>query len=775
MTERISRLKAKLLGRLSPKADADPSAHSNQKPPSGPLDSNKSPAYSIVSSNLEIGSSRDRQIEEIPSRANQERDSSVSAPSEQPHSTGTRNCTPSTEPYNSSLPTPISGDPPSPFETPPLSTPQHSDSTSFQSTHLKAQTPITAETQLTPTLNTVPERPTNDRRPSASYFPPSSKRPSLAIRRQSLLPATHQHLISGLLEASLFSSGDQDSGFTPLVPREMVTRRIWVKRPGGSATLVPCREDAVVDELRDQVIMKYGNSLGRSFDSPDIAIRVSPREGTNRPGHGERLLSPEEVLSSILDTYYPGGQKVEEALVIDAPSRRTPKPSPRHSIYQHHHSEPGEHGDYFPLMPPVNANASTPSAHSGATSAAANAPSISILNTGVAPLLPSPGSRRTRHQRPPLTRHKTNSPTIIHNQNTQTPGITETGATPHSQPIPPPSAPAIPTPPVAIPPVESPQVKSHTPPAAASPRVVRKSKAATSPGAMFGGLIDGTVPPINVLIVEDNIINQKLLEAFMKRLKVRWKCAMNGEEAVRKWRQGGFHLVLMDIQLPVMNGLEATKEIRRLERLNGIGVFPKTASGRFSAFNPSAADRRPGLHRTVSEEDTLQDLSLFRSPVIIVALTASSLQSDRHEALAAGCNDFLTKPVGFPWLEQKVTEWGCMQALIDYEGWRKWRGFIDSPRPASPAVDTSASPMQGGYRKEPPQVDPPSPSSSRPANKSGHPETKPNLPGVAQIMREDSWGSGSPDSIDSLSSPQLSTPEDTVPASDATAAPPDEE
>jgi osomolarity two-component system response regulator SSK1 len=66
-------------------------------------------------------------------------------------------------------------------------------------------------------------------------------------------------------------------------------------------------------------------------------------------------------------------------------------------------------------------------------------------------------------------------------------------------------------------------------------------------GAALGRLIDGTVPPINVLIVEDNIINQKLLGAFMKRLNVRWKCAADGEEAIRKWRQGGFHLVLMDI------------------------------------------------------------------------------------------------------------------------------------------------------------------------------------------------------------------------------------
>lgn len=167
----------------------------------------------------------------------------------------------------------------------------------------------------------------------------------------------------------------------------------------------------------------------------------------------------------------------------------------------------------------------------------------------------------------------------------------------------------------------------------------------------FGGLIEGTVPPINVLIVEDNIINQKLLEAFMKRLSVRWKCAANGEEAVRKWRQGGFHLVLMDIQLPVMNGLEATKEIRRLERLNGIGVSHKAASEQVNATSADANatsspdSKSPQTPRSpsIKEEDTLHDLSLSKSPVIIVALTASSLQSDRHEALAAGCNDFLTK------------------------------------------------------------------------------------------------------------------------------------
>jgi osomolarity two-component system, response regulator SSK1 len=145
-------------------------------------------------------------------------------------------------------------------------------------------------------------------------------------------------------------------------------------------------------------------------------------------------------------------------------------------------------------------------------------------------------------------------------------------------------------------------------------------------------MLNAGVPPINVLIVEDNIINLKLLEAFMKRLKVRWQTAMNGKEAVTKWRAGGFHLVLMDIQLPVMNGLEATREIRRLEKLNSIGVFSSSAS----SSAPERADEPEG-------DDKLPSSVLFKSPVIIVALTASSLQSDRHEALAAGCNDFLTK------------------------------------------------------------------------------------------------------------------------------------
>lgn len=106
----------------------------------------------------------------------------------------------------------------------------------------------------------------------------------------------------------------------------------------------------------------------------------------------------------------------------------------------------------------------------------------------------------------------------------------------------------------------------------------------------------------------------------------------------------------MDIQLPVMNELNATKEIRQLERLNGIGVLPKTVSGCSSASSTNATfppGKGSKLQRPQSEEDILANRAIFHSPAVIVALTASSLQSDRQEALTAGCNDFLTK-VCFP-------------------------------------------------------------------------------------------------------------------------------
>ncbi|KAI0303089.1 hypothetical protein BC826DRAFT_965701 [Russula brevipes] len=150
---------------------------------------------------------------------------------------------------------------------------------------------------------------------------------------------------------------------------------------------------------------------------------------------------------------------------------------------------------------------------------------------------------------------------------------------------------------------------------------------------------------------QHNPINQTLLSTFMRKKKIKYDVAKNGEEAVEKWRSGRFHLILMDIQMPVMDGISATKEIRQLEKLNASQGYPGTPQ--------TEGQRTP----SDISSDSRMSTSPFRSSVIIVALTASSLQSDRVAALAAGCNDFLTKPVSLEWLNSKIIEWGSIKAL----------------------------------------------------------------------------------------------------------------
>ncbi|GAB7351503.1 hypothetical protein MBLNU459_g2149t1 [Dothideomycetes sp. NU459] len=585
------------------------------------------------------------------------------------------------------------------------------------------------------------------------------------LRRQSLVNGANSSIIRTLLNPATVVRP-----FSPITPAptadyfgpaaaalpadmaSMLTRKIWVKRPGASATMVSIREDDLVDDVRDMILKKYANSLGRSFDSPDVTLRIVSR-AENPRSRNERQLGPEEDMCRTLDQYYPGGQTVEEALVIDVPQRvRSPRPSPRpynpNSYAALDEFRPPETGtDYFPQMPAIIPPSGPASAVAGPVHHPLihldQARSMSVLNTGQVPPLPSPGStRRHREHRPKFSRQHTSSPTILSHPHPAHAGTLPLNpsnlAVTHNIPVRTANRPrgnsaasdqrlngAPPAPPLPSPPAPEapPTGKGSSPPTPDSreqnslrpgrPKRSRKptptngtatAGAKASPGLGKGSsLFDGSMPPINVLIVEDNIINLKLLEAFMKRLKVRWSTAMNGQIAVNKWRAGGFHLVLMDIQLPIMSGLEATKEIRRLERVNGIGVFSNS-----TPTSETPLRKQKSIEAGVAERDEQQkeddklnkDEGQFKSPVIIVALTASSLQSDRHEALAAGCNDFLTKPVNFVWLERKVSEWGCMQALIDFDGWRQWKDFASAKQDsAGKALPASAADSKTKDRK----------------------------------------------------------------------------
>lgn len=106
----------------------------------------------------------------------------------------------------------------------------------------------------------------------------------------------------------------------------------------------------------------------------------------------------------------------------------------------------------------------------------------------------------------------------------------------------------------------------------------------------------------HVLIAEDNAINQFVIEEIMEALGCRCTIVSDGRACVELIKQRHYDLVLMDCEMPVMDGYDAMRNIRRFEHSRG------------------------------------------RSPVPIVALTAHADESNRHKAQDAGMTDFATKP-----------------------------------------------------------------------------------------------------------------------------------
>lgn len=122
------------------------------------------------------------------------------------------------------------------------------------------------------------------------------------------------------------------------------------------------------------------------------------------------------------------------------------------------------------------------------------------------------------------------------------------------------------------------------------------------------------MPPM-VLLVEDNQINQVVALEFLAVMGLRSRSAKNGLEALASCRADAPDLVLMDIQMPGMDGLECTRQLRELQRSGLLPVFP------------------------------------------ILALTAHALESDIAASMAAGMDEHLTKPLDFAALRGRLGRW----------------------------------------------------------------------------------------------------------------------
>jgi CheY-like chemotaxis protein len=160
----------------------------------------------------------------------------------------------------------------------------------------------------------------------------------------------------------------------------------------------------------------------------------------------------------------------------------------------------------------------------------------------------------------------------------------------------------------------APLVKAPSPletPARARPMA---AAAGASGQTSSGSSLSSALPLPSVLLVEDNQVNQKVALAQLKRLGYRADAVVNGREAVDAVERHDYAIVLMDCQMPEMDGFEATRLIR-------------------------AQEAQIGRH------------------VPIVAMTANAMNGDREACLKAGMNDYLAKPIRAEELDAILKKW----------------------------------------------------------------------------------------------------------------------
>ncbi len=131
--------------------------------------------------------------------------------------------------------------------------------------------------------------------------------------------------------------------------------------------------------------------------------------------------------------------------------------------------------------------------------------------------------------------------------------------------------------------------------------------------------ISGEAASLNVLVAEDNVVNQMVIRSMLESLRCAVTLAGNGREAVDLYGRGVFAVVLMDISMPEMDGVEATALIRKIQSKSG--------------------DKTP-----------------------IIGVTAHAMQEDRQRCIDAGMDDYLPKPVKPDLLRKMLERWAAPQA-----------------------------------------------------------------------------------------------------------------
>ncbi len=154
----------------------------------------------------------------------------------------------------------------------------------------------------------------------------------------------------------------------------------------------------------------------------------------------------------------------------------------------------------------------------------------------------------------------------------------------------------------------------------------RSDRALPSSPALGGKGAQGSCGKgLSILVAEDNQVNQKVVAWILEKLGCEVTLVENGREAVLESAKGTYDVILMDWQMPEMDGLEATRTIRKSE----------------------AEQRRL--------ETSPEDRSL--RPILIIGMTANAMKGDREECIDSGMNDYMAKPIRAHQLTEMLKKW----------------------------------------------------------------------------------------------------------------------
>ncbi|CAO3677120.1 unnamed protein product [Rhizopus microsporus] len=135
---------------------------------------------------------------------------------------------------------------------------------------------------------------------------------------------------------------------------------------------------------------------------------------------------------------------------------------------------------------------------------------------------------------------------------------------------------------------------------------------------------DSSIPmSLDILLAEDNIVNQKLAVRILEKFGHKVEIVSNGKMAVEAFENRKYDLILMDVQMPIMGGFEATQKIREIEHLSG-----------------------------------------GNSHIPIIALTAHAMIGDREKCLQSGMDEYVTKPLRFPELIAAIKKFAPQSAYV---------------------------------------------------------------------------------------------------------------